>query len=92
MDNFRIFETESFQKDLEQDFGGQQERIKNKLLGYVYPQLSAQPYFGKNIKKLVNYKPASWRYRIGNYRFFYEIDDRKRIVFMTAADIRGDAY
>lgn len=92
MNNFRIFETVQFSKDLSQDFSGQQKRIKTKLATYVYPQLKQNPYFGKNIKKLTNYKPETWRYRIGNYRFFYEIDSRKKIIFMIAADNRSSAY
>jgi len=89
---FGIFETNQFPKDLEQDFSGQQERIKIKLVNYVYPQLKQNPYFGKNIKKLVNYNPDTWRYRIGNYRYFYEIDDKNKIVFTISADNRQNAY
>jgi len=79
-------------KDLEQDFSGQQERIKTKLVNYVYPQLKQNSYFGKNIKKLVNYKLDTWRYRISSYRFFYEIEDRDKIVFMISTDNRQNAY
>ena len=89
---FRIFETNQFLKDLEQDFSGQQERIKTKLVNYVYPQLKQNPYFGKNIKKLVNYKLDTWRYRISSYRFFYKIDNQNKIVFMISVDNRQDAY
>ena len=92
MTKFRIFETSQFLKDLEQDFSGQQERIKTKLVNYVYPQLKQNSYFGKNIKKLVNYNPDTWRYRISSYRFFYEIDDQNKIVFMISADNRQNAY
>jgi len=92
LNSFKIFETNQFLEDLGQEFSGQKERIKGKLDSYVYPQLKQQPYFGKNIKKLKNYKPETWRYRIGGYRFFYEIDDRKRIVFMISADNRADVY
>ena len=92
MADFRIFETQGFQKDLEQDFGGRREKIQQKLENYVYPQIEAQPFFGKNIKKLVNYKPETWRYRIGDYRFFYQIDPKRHIVIMIAADSRGSAY
>ena len=92
MTNFRIFETSQFLENLEEELGNQKERIKQKLAGYVYPQLKEQPYFGKNIKKLRDYTPETWRYRIGGYRFFYEIDDRRKIVFMTSADNRADAY
>lgn len=92
MDNFKIFETDRFMEDLGQDFSGQRERVKTKLAGYVYPQLRQNPYFGKNIKKLTSCKPDTWRYRIGDYRFFYEIDKQKKMVFMTTADSRQDAY
>lgn len=92
MERFRIFATNQFLKDLERDFKGQQERIKRKLITYVYPQLSDNPYFGKNIKKLVNYRPETWRYRIGSYRFFYTIDDQRKIIFMIATDNRQNAY
>ena len=92
MSNFKLFETAKFLENLEEEFGGQQERIKRKLRSYVYPQLKQQPYFGKNIKKLRDYKPETWRYRIGAYRFFYEIDDHRKIVFMLSADNRRDAY
>ena len=92
MDKFRIFETNQFLKGLKQNFSGQQERIKIKLVNYVYPQLKQNPYFGKNIKKLVNYKPDTWRYRISSYRFFYEIDNQNKIVFMISVDNRQNAY
>lgn len=92
MDNFKIFETNQFRKDFEQDFSGQRERIKIKLLTYVYPQLKQNPYFGKHIKKLVNYEPDTWRWRIGNYRFFYTINNHTKIVFMISADNRQSAY
>lgn len=92
MDKYRVFETDQFRKDLEKDFSGQKARIKEKLLSNVYPQLREQPFYGKNIKKLVNFNPDTWRYRIGDYRFFYYIDEPRKIVFMLTADNRSDAY
>ncbi len=92
MAKYRIFETDQFLEDLTQDFEGQGERISKKLSEFVYPQLRDNPYFGKNIEKLKNYKPDTWRYRIGGYRFFYEISDNERIVYMIAADSRKDSY
>jgi mRNA interferase RelE/StbE len=90
--DFKIFEASQFLENIEQDFSGQRERIRAKLHAYVYPQLRQNPYFGKNIKKLFNYKPETWRYRIGSRRFFYTIDDKKKIVFMIASDSRQNAY
>jgi mRNA interferase RelE/StbE len=41
---------------------------------------------------LRDWDPPTWRLRIGTWRIFYEIDDEKQIVFLTAADHRKDAY
>jgi len=90
--NYKIFETAQFLQDLEQDFKGQQIKIKSKLTDYVYPQLQKNPYFGKNIKKLKNYEPQTWRYRIRGFRFFFAINDDKKIVSMISADNREGTY
>jgi mRNA interferase RelE/StbE len=92
LNEFRIFETEQFQSDLRSNLGPRQEKIVAKLLEDVYPQLRRQPYFGRNIKKLAGYKPETWRYRIGGFRIFYEIDDKRRVVIMLAADTRQKSY
>lgn len=63
-----------------------------KLGAVVYPQLRRQPHHGSNIRKLKGYEPETWRYRIGAWRFFYEIDESKGIVLLTAAAHRGSAY
>ena len=89
---YRIFETETFLKSLEQDFGGQRKKIKKKLREYVYQQLKISPAFGPNIKKLRNWEPPTWRYRISSYRFFYEIDGDNKIVSMILAEHRDKAY
>ena len=73
-------------------FGARRSKIAGKLESYVYPQLRQQPYFGKNIRKLKGYSPETWRYRVGDYRFFYEVDDKRRIVFMIAASLRAKSY
>ena len=92
MSDYRIFETAQFQDDLGKIVSLRKPKIAVKLRTYVYPQLRLQPYFGKNIRKLKDYKPETWRYRIGDYRFFYEIDDKRKIVFMIAADLRSRSY
>ena len=92
MFNFQIFETQDYLDHLEEIFGHKQEAFNKKLQGYVYPQLRKQPYFGKNIKKLKAFFPATWRYRVGDIRLFYQIDSSGNIVLMTAAMLRKDAY
>ena len=92
MNKFKIFETEQFLKDIDKNLSNQSLMIGKKLRTFVYPQLQQNPFFGKNIKKLINYKPETWRYRVGNYRFFYEIDEKNKIVFMIVADHRSKVY
>ena len=92
MGNFRIFETGQFLEDLSRDFEGQGRRIAQKLRDYVYPQLRDNPHSGKNIRKLKDYRPDTWRYGIGRYRLFYEIDNEEKIVYMLTIDSRKDSY
>jgi mRNA interferase RelE/StbE len=92
LSEYRIFETDQFLDDLERISPARRDKLALKLRSFVYPQLRDQPYFGPNIKKLKGYKPDTWRYRIGPYRFFYLIDDKERTVSMVAADTRQRSY
>jgi mRNA interferase RelE/StbE len=89
---YRIFETDRFIKDLQEIAVSLQVTFKGKLRKFVYPQMNQQPHFGPNIKKLKGWKPDTWRYRIGSWRFFYEIDEEEKIIFMIAAEHRSRAY
>jgi len=89
---FRVFETRGFLADLAGLGTVSQRRLEAKLREYVYPILRQCPHSGSNIKRLKNWAPPTWRYRVGDWRFFYEIDEKQRIVFMTAADHRKEAY
>ncbi len=86
---YKIFETEEYIRDIERLAIS---NIQAKLTQQVYPQLRNNPFYGTNIRRLKNYKPPTWRYRIGKYRFFYEVDQDDRVVMMTAADHRKDCY
>lgn len=92
MSGWRIFETEQFTADLLRIGRSGQPKIVEKLRQTVYPQLREHPHFGPHVRKLKGYRPEAWRYRIGAWRFFYELDDEKRIVYMIAAEHRGSAY
>lgn len=90
--SYRVFETNEFLKKIENIPGSDKTFIEKKLLQHVYPQLREEPHFGNNIKKLVDYKPETWRYRIGKYRLFYAIDENEKIVYVLSIDLRRDAY
>ncbi len=92
MNEYRVFETAQFQNDLKLLAKGGQARVIGKLHQVVYGRLRVHPHFGPNIRRLREYDPPTWRYRIGAWRFFYEIDEAHRIVYMTAAAHRGSAY
>lgn len=89
---YRLFETDEFIKSLEKLAKRDQQFIEKKLLSYVYPQLKVEPHFGKNIKKLRNYRPETWRYRIENFRIFYTIDENDNLVLLLVAERRSNAY
>jgi mRNA-degrading endonuclease RelE of RelBE toxin-antitoxin system len=43
------------------------------------------------VERLKNWEPRTWRYRVGAWRFFYEIDEEHHLVLMTVADHRSRA-
>lgn len=90
--SYKIFETTQFQKDTDKLNRRAHEKFYNKLVDYVYPQIKINPYYGKNIKKLKDWNPEAWRYRIGNYRLFYEIDEKEKIIFIITLELRKNAY
>jgi mRNA interferase RelE/StbE len=92
LSDFRIFETDQFQKDLKQIARSGLPKLVGKLYAYVYPQLRSNPLTGNNIKRLKGTYSDLWRYRIGAWRFFYKVDEKRRIVSMIAASHRSSAY
>ena len=92
MPEYRVFETEQFERDLRAIARSGEHAIVAKLQAVVYPQLTAHPHYGPHVRRLKGYAPPTWRYRIGPWRFFYEIDEARRVVSMTAASHRGSAY
>jgi mRNA interferase RelE/StbE len=85
LNRYNLFETRGFIKDLETINIPSAKGMLKKLHSFVYPSLRQEPHFGPNIKKLKGFHPDTWRYRIGDWRFFYEIDEKEKIVFLTAA-------
>jgi len=64
------------------------KRIKKR-----FDKLKENPYPSNmeiDIKKLQN--RVGFRLRIGDYRFIYDVEDEKLIIYMEEADKRGDIY
>ena len=86
---FEIAETETFQRSIsKKEF----VKIYNKIKTYVYPQLKINPFFGKNIKKLKGEFKDVYRYRIGEYRLFYQVAEKQILIFIMDIVKRKDAY
>ncbi len=92
MGNYKIFETDEFIKKIGKISNRDKSFIEKKLLQHIYPQLREEPHYGNNIKKLTDYKPETWRFRIGKYRLFYVIDEDEKIIYLLSMDLRKDAY
>lgn len=86
---FTVAETDGFRKEItKRKF----ERIYKKITSFVYPQLRKNPRFGPNIKRLKGKYEDFYRFRIGDYRLFYAVDNEKVIVFVVSLRSRGDTY
>lgn len=88
-DKYVIAETDTFVKKISTN---KYKKFYKKITEYVYPLLRKNPYFGPNIKRLKGSLSGYLRYRIGNFRIIYEIDDEKVIVFMLDIADRKDVY
>ncbi|MDQ1298682.1 MAG: mRNA interferase RelE/StbE [Campylobacterota bacterium] len=88
LSEFSIAETKSFEKvKVAID-----KKLYTKITNIVYPQLKQNPYYGTNIKKLKGEFEGYYRYRLGDYRLFYLIDDGKVIVVVIDLRHRKNAY
>jgi mRNA interferase RelE/StbE len=68
------------------------QKDKNRILEHL-KNLKINPYpTNKNldIKKL--HGRSGFRIRIGDFRFLYDIENNKLIIYMENADNRGDVY
>ncbi len=88
LSDFDIAETKTFIKSKQKI----DAKVYKKIQNIVYPQLRANPFFGTNIKRLKGNLNPYYRYRIGNYRLFYLIDNNKLLVAAVDLKHRQSAY
>lgn len=88
LSNYQIAETKTFQK-LKKKLD---KKLYVKIETFVYPLLRENPFYGPNIKKLKDNLEGYYRYRIGNYRLFYLVEDEKLIVAIVDFKHRQQAY
>ncbi len=88
LSKYQIAETKSFEKIKNKI----DKKLYSKIENFVYPQLKENPFYGSNIKKLKDNLEGYYRYRIGNYRLFYLIEDEKLIIVVVDFRHRQQAY
>jgi mRNA interferase RelE/StbE len=89
LDNYRIAETETFSKKIN---SRKYSQLYKKIMEDIYPILKKNPFFGTNIKKMKGEYKEVYRFRIGDYRLFYKIDEQESILFIVNIANRQDAY
>ena len=89
MDKYKIAETETFSKKAGKP---QFSHLYQKIFEDIYPILRNNPFFGTNIKKLKGEYKDLYRFRIGDYRVLYKIEDNEKIIFIVDIHNRKDAY
>jgi mRNA interferase RelE/StbE len=89
LDKYKIAETENYSKKVNSKTYG---HLYRKIFEDVYPVLRDNPFFGVNIKKLKGKYKDIYRFRIGNHRLFYKVEEQKTIIFIIDIEKRQDAY
>jgi len=85
---YQIAETKTFEKVKKKI----DKKLYSKIVNFVYPQLRENPFYGTNIKKLKDNLEGYYRYRIGNYRLFYLIEEDKLIIAVVDVKHKQKAY
>ena len=66
--------------------------VVSKKLSRCFASLELNPRAGNNVKALKGYFSGSYRYRIGDLRVVYTINDRAVTVFVITIAKRSDVY
>ncbi len=82
--SYRLLIKRRAQKELSQLSDEVYERARDAIL-----RLGQDPR-PRNARKLAG--RTGWRYRVGNYRVIYEIDDQKRTITVLHVGHRRDVY
>ncbi|WP_425213569.1 type II toxin-antitoxin system RelE family toxin [Tumidithrix helvetica] len=71
------------------------DKAENELvlqLNECFDNLSQNPYQGSDIKKLKGNFLGYWRYRIGDYRVVYLVDEKSKNITIFLIAHRKDVY
>lgn len=63
-----------------------------RKLSRCFESLEKDPRAGNNVKALKGRFAGAFRYRVGDYRAIYSIDDQQVTVFVITIATRSDVY
>ena len=75
MNKYKIAETDNYSKKISSK---KFSLVYKKITGDIYPMLRINPFFGMNIRKLKREYGNIYRFRIGNYKLLYYIEEKKK--------------
>ncbi|HEX5472495.1 MAG TPA: type II toxin-antitoxin system RelE/ParE family toxin [Lacipirellulaceae bacterium] len=68
------------------------DRPLARKLARWFEQLERDPRNHNNVKPLSGKLAGTFRYRVGDHRVLYQIDDLRKTVFIVSIAHRGEAY
>lgn len=68
------------------------ERSLQQRLDRCFEQLQASPYNHPNIRRLKGTLGGHYRYRVGDYRVVYRIEEGDRVVIVVLIEHRSEVY
>lgn len=78
-----------YAKGVAKDLKSLPKEIKRKALNIVEKALASDPRVGK---PLAGPYKGLWKYRIGDYRMIYSIEDQRLVIFVLRIRHRKDVY
>lgn len=87
---YAIAETDTFRKVIRKNKTF--DALYRKVCEVVYLVLRRRPHFGPNIKRLKGEFSDFYRYRVGEYRLFYTINEQDLVVIVADLRSRQQAY
>jgi len=84
---YRVFLTEVARR-----FFQQADLPLQRRLDRCFERLEVEPRRHPNIKRLKGRLAGYYRYRVGNYRVIYRVDEQDRIVIVAIIAHRREAY
>ena len=63
-----------------------------RRLNRCFDQLQHNPYEHLNIKRLKGRLAGYWRYRLGNWRVVYRVDEEEHVITVVLIAHRSKAY